>query len=224
MKISKEKFVSGATKWIGTREGDSNHKAILSIYNGQTPLPRGYRLRETDAWCAGFVTAVAVSTGCGDLFPRECSCWHMEKLAGEKGYIIDRDKADVGDVVLYDWEQDGTADHVGIVVQRNGSTLKVVEGNMNNAVGYRNVGIKSKNIRTVFRIPFAEDKDSGKTCNHGCPVHCGDASKKSVDEIARECIRGLWGNGKERRNKVIQAGYDYSKVQQRVNEILRTGK
>lgn len=224
MKISKEKFVSGATKWIGTREGDSNHKAILSIYNSQTPLPRGYRLRETDAWCAGFVTAVAVDTGCGDLFPCDCSCWYMEKLAGQKGYIVDRESATVGDVVLYDWEQDGTADHVGIVVQRNGSTLKVVEGNMNNAVGYRNVGVKSKNIRTVFRIPFAESVDSGKTCNHGCPVHCGDASKKSVDEIARECIRGLWGNGKERRNKVIQAGYDYSKVQQRVNEILRTGK
>ena len=217
MKISKEKFVSGATKWIGTREGDANHKKILSIYNGQTPLPRGYRLKVTDAWCAGFATAVAVETGCGDVFPRECSCWYMEKLAGQMGYIIDRGKTDVGDVVLYDWEQDGTVDHVGIVVQRNGNTLKVVEGNMNNGVGYRNVGIQSKNIRTVFRIPFAES-GSGNTGGGST------GGKKSVDEIARECIRGNWGNGKDRRNRLIAAGYDYTKVQQRVNEILRTGK
>lgn len=215
MKISKEKFVSGATKWIGTREGDSNHKAILSIYNGQTPLPRRYRLRETDAWCAGFVTAVAVSTGCGDLFPCECSCWHMEKLAGQKGYIIDRDNANVGDVVLYDWEQDGTSDHVGIVVQRNGRTLKVVEGNMNNAVGYRKVGVKSKNIRTVFRIPFAEG-GSGYGSS-------GGNSGNSLDEVARECISGKWGNGKDRQDRLTAAGYDYDKVQQRVNEILRGG-
>lgn len=228
MKISKEKFVSGATKWIGTREGDSNHKAILSIYNGAVPLPRGYRVRETDAWCATFVSSVAVETGCGDIFPRECSCWYMEKLAGQMGYIIDRDKANVGDVVLYDWEQDGTSDHVGIVVQRNGNTLKVVEGNMNNSVGYRNVGVQSKNIRTVFRMPFADSGSGGCNsggCNHSCPEHCGvDNDKESIDRIARAVIRGEYGNGKERRNRVIAAGYDYSKVQQRVNEILRTGK
>lgn len=212
MKISKEKFVSGATKWIGTREGDANHKKILSIYNGQTPLPRGYRLRESDAWCAGFVTAVAVETGCGDVFPRECSCWYMEKLAGEMGYIIDRGKTDVGDVVLYDWEPDGTVDHVGIVVQRNGNTLKVVEGNKSNAVGYRTIGIQSRNIRTVFRIPFAES-GSGTT----------GGGKKSVDEVARECIKGQWGNGKDRQNRLTAAGYDYDTVQRRVNEILRGG-
>ena len=213
MKISKEKFVSGATKWIGTREGDANHKKILSIYNGQTPLPRGYRLRESDAWCAGFVTAVAVETGCGDVFPRECSCWYMEKMAGQMGYIIDRGKTDVGDVVLYDWEPDGTVDHVGIVVQRNGNTLKVVEGNKSNAVGYRTIGIKSKNIRTVFRIPFAES-GSGTT---------GGGGKKSVDEVARECIKGQWGNGKDRQDRLTAAGYDYDMVQRRVNEILRGG-
>lgn len=213
MKISKEKFVSGATKWIGTREGDANHKKILSIYNGQTPLPRGYRLRESDAWCAGFVTAVAVETGCGDVFPRECSCWYMEKLAGQMGYIIDRSKTDVGDVVLYDWEPDGTVDHVGIVVQRNGNTLKVVEGNKSDAVGYRTIGIQSKNIRTVFRIPFAKS-GSGTT---------GSGGKKSVDEVARECIKGQWGNGKNRQDRLTAAGYDYNLVQQRVNEILRGG-
>lgn len=45
-------------------------------------------------------------------------------------------------------------------------------------------------------------------------------NKKSVDEIARECIEGKWGSGAVRRTKLQKAGYDYDVVQRRVNEIL----
>lgn len=44
--------------------------------------------------------------------------------------------------------------------------------------------------------------------------------KKSVDEIAKEVIRGEWGNGSDRRARIESAGYDYDAVQDRVNEIL----
>lgn len=44
--------------------------------------------------------------------------------------------------------------------------------------------------------------------------------RKSVDELAREVINGLWGNGEERKDKLTNAGYSYSDVQKRVNEIL----
>ena len=46
------------------------------------------------------------------------------------------------------------------------------------------------------------------------------SSKKSIDEIAREVILGKWGNGTERKNRLTKAGYDYSAVQQRVNDLL----
>ena len=45
---------------------------------------------------------------------------------------------------------------------------------------------------------------------------------KSVDELAREVIQGVWGNGQDRKNALTNAGYDYSAVQARVNEILGT--
>ena len=44
--------------------------------------------------------------------------------------------------------------------------------------------------------------------------------KKSIDEIAKEVIRGSWGNGKERKKRLSEAGYDYTLVQSRVNELL----
>lgn len=45
--------------------------------------------------------------------------------------------------------------------------------------------------------------------------------KKSVDEIAREVIRGKWGNGLERKKRLTAAGHDYTAVQKRVNELLK---
>ena len=43
---------------------------------------------------------------------------------------------------------------------------------------------------------------------------------KTVDELAREVINGLWGNGQERCDRLTAAGYSYSDVQAHVNELL----
>lgn len=44
---------------------------------------------------------------------------------------------------------------------------------------------------------------------------------KPIDEVAKEVINGRWGNGATRKAKLTEAGYDYSVVQARVNELLR---
>ena len=43
---------------------------------------------------------------------------------------------------------------------------------------------------------------------------------KTIDELAKEVIAGEWGNNPERKNRLTEAGYDYSKIQARVNEML----
>lgn len=48
--------------------------------------------------------------------------------------------------------------------------------------------------------------------------------KKSVEEIARECIQGLWDNNEERVRKIEAAGYNYEEVRNKVNEILNKEK
>ena len=45
--------------------------------------------------------------------------------------------------------------------------------------------------------------------------------KKTVEQLAKEVIRGDWGNGAERKQKLTAAGYDYSAVQKRVTKLLR---
>ena len=46
---------------------------------------------------------------------------------------------------------------------------------------------------------------------------------KTTEQIAKEVINGKWGNGDERKKKLEAAGYNYSTVQNKVNELLGGG-
>ena len=46
------------------------------------------------------------------------------------------------------------------------------------------------------------------------------AVKAKVEDIAKEVIEGKWGNGQERKEKLTAAGFDYTAVQNKVNDIL----
>lgn len=53
------------------------------------------------------------------------------------------------------------------------------------------------------------------------PVETKPEAKKKVDEIAKEVIAGKWGNGEDRKKALEKAGYDYSAVQKKVNELIK---
>lgn len=54
-------------------------------------------------------------------------------------------------------------------------------------------------------------------------IYVGQVIKipKSVTEIAKEVISGVWGDGAERKNRLTEAGYNYSEVQKEVNKLLK---
>lgn len=47
---------------------------------------------------------------------------------------------------------------------------------------------------------------------------------KTVVGLAREVLNGIWGNGTDRQERLSNAGYDYSAVQAKVNEMLNAAK
>lgn len=71
---------------------------------------------------------------------------------------------------------------------------------------------------------FSGDSSAWDKYAGGSPSNSGNSkpieAKKSVDEIAREVINGAWGNGDDRKKRLENAGYNYNKVQAKVNEIL----
>lgn len=149
------KVVEQAQAWIGRKESDGSHKEIIDVYNSHKPLARGYAVKYTDAWCSTFVSAVAVKLGYTDIIPTECGCEkHIQLFKNIGAFVEDENvKPEAGWVIFYDWEDNnvgdnrGNADHVGIVEKVSGLTITVIEGNINNSVGRRNLQVNGRYIR-----------------------------------------------------------------------------
>lgn len=151
----RQKVVNTAKSFYGARQGGALHRCILEGYNSHRPLARGYAVREEDAWCAAFVSYIAILCGITDILPTECGCGPQIKLFQQLGAWVEEDgyRPKAGDVIYYDWEDSGVGDntgnpnHVGIVVGLTGSTIRVIEGNLSRAVGYRDIQVDGRYIR-----------------------------------------------------------------------------
>lgn len=178
--------IKQAVKWLGRKESDGTHKAIIDCYNDFEPLARGYKVKYTDSWCATFVSAVAISLGYTDIIPTECSCQNMIELFKNAGIWVENENRTPapGEIIFYDWEDDGNgdnkgwSDHVGIVEKVSGGKITVIEGNYSNAVKRRTLSVNEKCIRgygvpkydaentTGTAKPNAEATETGKATNH----------------------------------------------------------
>lgn len=207
-----------ARAWIGKNEADGTHKSIIDVYNAHKPLARGYAVKYTDAWCATFVSAVAIKCGITDIIPTECGCGQMITLFKNLGEWNESDSRTPkpGDIIFYDWDDTGAGDntgwpdHVGIVESVSGGNITVIEGNKNNAVARRTIAVNGRYIRG-YGVPKYEAEAAGNTT----------ATTKSVTEVAKEVIAGKWGNGEDRKSRLAAAGYNYTEVQNQVNAILK---
>lgn len=52
------------------------------------------------------------------------------------------------------------------------------------------------------------------------PVKPAKPAKKTVLQLAKEVIAGKWGVNEDRKKRLTDAGYNYNKVQKKVNELL----
>lgn len=174
MAYSRNAVIKQAQAWIGCKESDGSHKKIIDVYNAHSPLARGYKVKYTDAWCATFVSAVAIKCGCTAIIPTECSCNQMIALFQKMGAWQENDayRPAAGDVIFYDWQDGGTgdnrgsSDHVGIVEKVSGNTITVIEGNKSNAVGRRTLQVNGRYIRG-YGIPKYDTAAAGGAGSSG---------------------------------------------------------
>lgn len=54
-------------------------------------------------------------------------------------------------------------------------------------------------------------------------VNAEPSKKKPNSIIAKEVIKGLWGNGEIRKKRLTEAGYNYTAIQKLVNKYLKEG-
>ena len=191
--------VSVMKGWLGWSEANGKFKRIIDTYNDHKPLARDYKVKYTDAWCATAVSAAFIKAGLTDIGFTECSCNRMITLYKAKGRWEERDSyvPKIGDIVMYDWQDNsvgdnvGSADHVGLVTAINGTNLTVIEGNKNEAVAYRSININGKYIRGYCLPDYASKADKAvetiSTSTYSKEVFIRDVQKAfgiTVDGLA----------------------------------------
>lgn len=219
----REKVISIAISYLGYKESDGSHKEIIDIYNnGAKPLPVGYKVKYDDAWCATYVSAISIKAGLSDIMPLECSCNRMIELYQKLGRFVEDDSYTPmsGDVIFYDWQDSGigdnkgSSDHVGIVTSVNGTTMKVIEGNISNSVGYRTLKINGKYIRGYGVPNYTSKTNSVNTNGSSTTITTTTATTNAKAKIdyAQSFSKLLAGTYKTTANLNIRAGAGTSKT------------
>ena len=200
----RQEVVDKIMSWVGCKEGDPIHKHIIDTYNNHYPLAQGYRVKYTDSWCAATVSAVAIECGVTNIIPTECSCKRMIDLFKKLGEWVENDAyvPQSGDVIFYDWDDNGVGDdtgwpdHVGIVVTDPViNKFTVAEGNKSDGVGLRTMTVNGKYIR-----------------GYGVPKYYEDDKPAEKPQEIRKYTKGIDVSACQSSidfNKVKAAGYDF---------------
>ena len=195
-------MINTARQYIGINEFQK--KQLMDYYNSKVyPLidnDRKYKIQPNDNWCAMFCSVIAHKIGrTKDNFPFEVSVFYMTRNAKRMGiFTTDLNKAQVNDLVVYDWKADGTLNHVGILQEIGKDYIKVLEGNYSNTVKVRTVKMPNSEVYGYIKLNIGNDAD--------------------IEQLARDVIKGLYGNGEERKKAL---GQYYNQVQERVKQILK---
>ncbi len=116
----------------------------------------GYQF-DNGAWCADFVSFIASQTIGEENLPdwyKNCNrayCPDIQNNAKANGAFVGEDQAQPGDAVLFDWDGDGSADHIGYVTKVNGDgTVETIEGNTSGNNAGSQVASKSRNRSNIL--------------------------------------------------------------------------
>ena len=129
--------LSGVEFVNGTRPGNPEFMELAKQQVGNVggyPYWSWYGFNSRVEWCACFVSWCYNQAGKSE--PRFAGCewqgvpWFQSRGQwGARGY----ENIAPGDAIFFDWDLDGVADHVGLVLGRDGSRVYTVEGNSGDA-------------------------------------------------------------------------------------------
>lgn len=103
------------------------------------------------SWCACFVSFCANECGYieSGIIPKFAGC-EAEGVAWFKTCGLWKDRGYIpkeGDIIFFDWEQDGHSDHVGVVEKIENGRVYTIEGNTNDSCKENNYDLNSTDIK-----------------------------------------------------------------------------
>ena len=130
--------------------GDIVEVALSQVGNvGGAPYWSWYGFSSRVEWCACFVSWCANECGYieAGAVPKFSYCPSGVQWFRDAGlWLPGGSEPAPGDIVFFDWDNDGTSDHVGIVESCDGSTVRTVEGNSSDSCRRRSYSVASSSI------------------------------------------------------------------------------
>ena len=133
--MTADKVTSVAVSYIGTVESPANSNNVIfnTHFYGRAVQDGKPKASNKYPWCCTFVWDVFRMAGASSLFydgKKTDYCPAVQDWAKKNKLTVDKTKGQKGDVVLFDWNKNGAADHIGIILENNGNgTYTTVEGN-----------------------------------------------------------------------------------------------
>ena len=125
--------------------------AIEQLGNDYTTYCKDMGYNYRIEWCACFISWLAEKLGITDIIPIDMSCNSQIKKFKSMGVWHTDRNFQSGDIIYYDWDISGDADHVGIIEKVNGMSLTVIEGNNGN---YPNDRVRRREINSASSLIF----------------------------------------------------------------------
>ena len=171
---------------IGLSENNAADAAQINAVTGQSDIDC-----QTTPWCAAFAMNELESHGVLDTStcPNVNYCPSVENWSKEQGTWETQGNGYVpsaGDAVMFDWDGDGTADHIGVVERIEDGKVYTIEGNSGDQVARKSYDLDSENISGYINCKAQGEDKTDKVLGGSGNEKISENSTSAADGEAKE--------------------------------------
>ena len=138
----------------------------------------------------------------------------------KRGWKVDKKSGQPGDIIFLNSNK-----HVGLIQKVEDGKYITIEGNKSNKVAQGSYKVTSSTVYGICRPAWSEiDNVSAPApapAQPSQPAQNNSGYTSLEIAVAKDVIKGKYGNGQTRKLNLQLAGYNYNRIQSCVNKILK---
>ena len=222
-----EKFLELAASQLGYTEDSGNKTKYAKYFD--TEAWQWFNTKKQGAeWCAIFICWLfcqlvgpdRARSFLGCPAPKDnCAAGvkYLWQYLCKRGWKVDKTKGQPGDIIFLNSNK-----HVGLIQKVEDGKYITIEGNKSNKVAQGSYKVTSSTVYGICRPAWSEiDNVSAPAPSQPAPAPAPFGYTAAEIAVAKDVIKGKYGNGQARRLNLQRAGYDYNRIQGLVNKILK---